>query len=134
MPCRKATIPTFSATVPVIRNPMRTGADVCARTVVAHSPPAKKPRISRRLIAPPRTRQSIVSVQTGLVKYGAMSALGQKQTYAVQQVMSALPPIATAKADKRQAAHDGMLVQFDILSNHVPHAPASVDNLSRWRL
>ena len=28
-----------------------------------------------------------------------MSALGQKQTYAVQQAMSALPPIATAKAD-----------------------------------
>ena len=28
-----------------------------------------------------------------------MSALGQKQTYAVQNVMSALPPIATAKAD-----------------------------------
>jgi len=30
-----------------------------------------------------------------------MSALGQKQTYAVQQVMSALPPIATEKADIR---------------------------------
>jgi len=29
----------------------------------------------------------------------AMSALGQKQTYAAQQVMSALFPIATAKAD-----------------------------------
>jgi hypothetical protein len=31
-----------------------------------------------------------------------MSALGQKQTYAVQQVMSALPPIATAKANSRK--------------------------------
>src|SRR5215475_234448 len=30
-----------------------------------------------------------------------MSALGQKQTYAVHQPMSALPPIATAKADIR---------------------------------
>jgi hypothetical protein len=30
-----------------------------------------------------------------------MSALGQKQTYAVQQPMSALLPIATAKADFR---------------------------------
>src|SRR5262249_50723075 len=30
-----------------------------------------------------------------------MSALGQKQTYASQQVMSALPPIATEKADIR---------------------------------
>ena len=28
-----------------------------------------------------------------------MSALGQKRTYAVHKVMSALPPIATAKAD-----------------------------------
>jgi hypothetical protein len=31
-----------------------------------------------------------------------MSALGQKRTYAAQQVMSALPPIATAKADSRK--------------------------------
>src|SRR5262245_20660612 len=30
-----------------------------------------------------------------------MSALGQKQTYVVQKGMSALPPIATAKADFR---------------------------------
>ena len=29
----------------------------------------------------------------------AMSALGQKQTFAAQEAMSALPPIATAKAD-----------------------------------
>src|SRR5262249_54459255 len=32
----------------------------------------------------------------------AMSALGQKQTYAVHKAMSALPPIATAKADIRK--------------------------------
>src|SRR5262245_60689132 len=31
-----------------------------------------------------------------------MSALGQKQTFAVQKGMSALPPIATAKADMRK--------------------------------
>jgi len=31
-----------------------------------------------------------------------MSALGQKQTFALQQVMSALPPIATVKADMPQ--------------------------------
>jgi hypothetical protein len=31
-----------------------------------------------------------------------MSALGQKPTYALQQAMSALPPIATAKADFRK--------------------------------
>jgi hypothetical protein len=29
----------------------------------------------------------------------SISALGQKRTYAVQKAMSALPPIATAKAD-----------------------------------
>ena len=34
-----------------------------------------------------------------------MSALGQKQTYAVHQPMSALPPIATAKADIRFVRH-----------------------------
>jgi len=33
-----------------------------------------------------------------------MSALGQKQTYALQQAMSALLPIATAKADLRKKA------------------------------
>jgi hypothetical protein len=33
-----------------------------------------------------------------------MSALGQKQTYAVQKAMSALHPIATAKADSRKRA------------------------------
>jgi hypothetical protein len=32
----------------------------------------------------------------------AKSALGQKQTYALQQAMSALHPIATAKADMPQ--------------------------------
>src|SRR5262245_35750782 len=33
-----------------------------------------------------------------------MSALGQKRTCAVQEPMSALPPIATAKADSRKRA------------------------------
>jgi hypothetical protein len=37
----------------------------------------------------------------GLSPRVAMSALGQKQTCAVQKGMSALPPIATAKADIR---------------------------------
>src|SRR5262245_7006692 len=36
----------------------------------------------------------------------AMSALGQKQTYAVQNGMSALPPIATAKADPHPASRN----------------------------
>jgi hypothetical protein len=34
-----------------------------------------------------------------------LSALGQKQTCAVQQPMSALPPIATAKADIQPKAY-----------------------------
>jgi hypothetical protein len=33
-----------------------------------------------------------------------MSALGHERTYALQQAMSALPPIATAKADMPRAA------------------------------
>src|SRR5262245_34154216 len=48
----------------------------------------------------------ILAVQIRLVKGHhttvAMSALGQKQTCAVHQSMSALPPIATAKADSRE--------------------------------
>jgi hypothetical protein len=35
-------------------------------------------------------------------KRSSMSALGQKRTYAMQKAMSALPPIATAKADFRK--------------------------------
>jgi hypothetical protein len=34
----------------------------------------------------------------------SMSALGHKQTYAPQNIMSALPPIATAKADIKALA------------------------------
>jgi hypothetical protein len=37
-----------------------------------------------------------------LSKAGLMSALGHKPTYAVQKAMSALAPIATAKADFRK--------------------------------
>jgi hypothetical protein len=36
------------------------------------------------------------------MRSGLMSALGQKQTYALQQVMSALLPIATARAKFRK--------------------------------
>ena len=36
-----------------------------------------------------------------MVGGGTMSALGQERTYAAQQPMSALPPIATEKADIR---------------------------------
>jgi hypothetical protein len=48
-----------------------------------------------------------------------MSALGQKQTYALQQAMSALPPIATAKGDT--APQNG----------HVRFTPESAQNSGR---
>jgi len=55
---------------------------------------------SRRLIASPEAHaKGIVAIQMMVVKGSPMSALGHKQTYAVQNGMSALPPIATAKAD-----------------------------------
>ena len=40
-----------------------------------------------------------------------MSALGQKQTFALQKAMSALPPIATAKADICTTSNRWMLRQ-----------------------
>jgi hypothetical protein len=43
-----------------------------------------------------------------------MSALGQKQTYAVQQSMSALPPIATAKADMPQMVMSALPPKADV--------------------
>jgi hypothetical protein len=54
-----------------------------------------------------------------------MSALGQKRTYAPQQAMSALPPIATAKADIRAArGHVGFTPKaewkYSILDSHLP--------------
>ena len=43
-----------------------------------------------------------------------MSALGQKQTFAVQKAMSALPPIATAKADFLQKAMSALPPKADM--------------------
>jgi hypothetical protein len=43
-----------------------------------------------------------------------MSALGQKQTYALQQAMSALPPIATAKADMPQMVMSALPPKADM--------------------
>jgi hypothetical protein len=61
---------------------------------------------SRRLIAAPRglpSRESYLVLSTVTRKFGLntalwMSALGQKQTFAVQNAMSALPPKATSIA------------------------------------
>jgi hypothetical protein len=60
------------------------------------------PVLPRRLIASPEPQdRGIVAVQTCTGKGPLMSALGQRQTYAVQKGMSALHPIATAKTDFR---------------------------------
>src|SRR5262245_25994942 len=55
---------------------------------------------SRRLIASPEAQATpSYRFKATLGKGCPMSALGQKQTYASQNATSALPPIATAKAD-----------------------------------
>jgi len=43
-----------------------------------------------------------------------MSALGQKQTCALQNLMSALPPIATAKADMPQLVMSALSPKADM--------------------
>ena len=45
-----------------------------------------------------------------------MSALGQKQTYAAQNAMSALPPIATEKADMPQTVMSALPPKADMCS------------------
>ena len=47
-----------------------------------------------------------LSIPSGFDLFGCglMSALGHKRTYAMQKAMSALPPIATAKADSHKRA------------------------------
>jgi len=45
-----------------------------------------------------------------------MSALGQKRTYALQQAMSALHPIATAKAKFRDPVMSALPLKADMCS------------------
>ena len=63
----------------------------------------------------------------------AMSALGQKQTFAVQQVMSALPLLATAKADvcgaNRQVCFGPTADISESLFNHF----VGGDDQRRWK-
>jgi hypothetical protein len=60
-----------------------------------------------------------------------MSALGQKQTYAVQTGMSALPPIATAKAEFPQRVMSALPPKADMCGAlaHVCFGPKA-DRLS----
>jgi hypothetical protein len=68
--------------------------------------------------------------------YGGMSALGQKQTFALQKVMSALPPKATFAAHWRMSAlgqkrtsqvsaRTGVLHTFRVISQTRPSARQS---------
>src|SRR5262245_21471352 len=93
--------------------PIRRICSVCcanASSGQATAEPAITLTKSRRCIASPTLRKGIVPTATttleGLDTTRLMSALGQKQTCAVQQAMSALPPIAIGKADIRCLERD----------------------------
>src|SRR5262245_20053907 len=73
-----------------------------ARGPVTAVPPISVMNSRRRIVAPSLRGKEIVAVQPKFVKGRPMSALGQKQTFAPQKAMSALPPIATAKAEFRK--------------------------------
>jgi hypothetical protein len=91
----------------LLRNPITGMARCCARTArghVAATPHESLMKSRRRIVTPPpkeayRTNRALALKVVRLSL--PMSALGQERTYAPQQVMSALPPIATAKADSR---------------------------------
>src|SRR5262245_35978058 len=88
----------------MLRNPTTGFVGCCA--VAASGKAAAEPAIilmnSRRLIAVPASSGASSYLLRPANRKGAMSALGQKQTCAAHQLMSALPPIATAKADMRK--------------------------------
>ena len=88
------------------RNPTRgTFSACCARARNGHvsaALQATRPMNSRRLmLSAPEARTADRSNFYAYSGRGAMSALGQKRTFAVQNGMSALPP----KADISQGAH-----------------------------
>src|SRR5262245_27388680 len=84
----------------------------CASAPRGHAsaaPPGNVMSSRRLIVVAPKSRHVMVATSFGARKgYETFrtSALGQKQTYAPQQAMSALPPIATAKADVRSALAD----------------------------
>jgi hypothetical protein len=63
-----------------------------------HRPTEKRYELAPSHLLPPSGQRS-VAAQNNTGNGRPMSALGQKQTCAVQNGMSALPPIATVKAD-----------------------------------
>src|SRR5262249_61708795 len=85
---------TYASAAPTSTNPTTGSAACCARAMNDHAPtvPPKRVMKSRRLILlSPRLGRSIVAPELTLVKrQNRMSALGQKQTYAAHNGMSAL--------------------------------------------
>jgi len=66
---------------------------------------------------------------------GPMSDLGQKQTCAAQHAVSALPPIATAKADMPQMVMSALSPKADVCGAqaHVCFGPIAVGDIAqRW--
>src|SRR5262249_14161710 len=98
--CIKAALQLSQLTdVPVPRNPMVGSFGCSARAVNVHAAaPPRSVMNSRRLIVALDAQGVILAVPTRCVKDDPMSALGQKQTYAVHKRMSALPPKATSNA------------------------------------
>src|SRR5262249_19240913 len=88
---------------PGVKTPMRGALVVCCACVAAGrtaAQPVTSLMKSARLIAAPEAKERQSYRQKLAHRKGAsMSALGHKRTCAVQEAMSALPPIATAKAD-----------------------------------
>ena len=78
----------------------RVRSGCCARATNGHvtAPPINVMN-SRRLIASPKSQEAHRSGSELGGESPTDFALGQKQTFASQKAMSALPPKATAKAD-----------------------------------
>src|SRR5262245_58906552 len=106
-PCRNAVTRFVASAADVTRKKPTTGMDVCWARATRGQVAAALPRSvinSRRLIASPETNdRTSYRQKLALWKGALMSALGHKPTYAVQNVMSDLPPIATAKAEFRKS-------------------------------
>src|SRR5262245_58221671 len=89
---------------PTLRNPIRRDLSACCASAASGDVTTaadRRVRNCRRLMRAPeaKVKSSKSPTGAGRAEQGAMSAMGQKQTYAVQKGMSALPPKATTKAD-----------------------------------
>src|SRR5262245_44275706 len=95
----------------VVRNPSAENTRVSACTANGHVVAALTSSINwRRLIL------ALTSEEDRNREESMMFALGHKRTYALQKIMSALPPIATAKADFPQTAMSALPPKADMCS------------------